>query len=167
MQTLCHDPTRFGQGLGECGHEVTFLGQGDASVAIDGVDHQALEVGLGPRRSRAIRGHPCPVGESTPDLVLVEWPLLRPLLKAGVLDEVPWMLVDRSPQPDAGFLAASTGSCGAAHGGLPQGLRRHTGPVGTVVSEAHARRVRSFTKLDAERVGASGRRRFAPLPAGS
>ena len=170
---LCATTQRaLAKGLGERGHDVTFLGPGAASVTIEGVDHQTIEVrARAGRRSRAIAAAILDrwVEITDPDVVLVEWPLLRPLLKAGVLDEVPWMLVDRSPPADAGLLArlhwfvwrrawrlaAKTG-------------RKHAGPVGTVVSEAHARQVRSFTKLDAERVvvlqAGVDLRRFLPGP---
>ena len=158
--------------LGERGHEVTFLGPGVTSVAIEGVDQQALEVRARPgRRSRAIAGAILARwGEiSTPDVVLVEWPLLRPLLKAGVLDQVPWMLVDRSPPADAGFLARIHWFVWRRAWRLAaKAGRKHAGPVGTVVSEAHARQVRSFTKLDAERVvvlpAGVDLRRFLPGP---
>ncbi len=160
------------KGLGEHGHEVTFLGPGAASVAIEGVDHQTIEVrARAGRRSRAIAKAILARWDdiAVSDLVLVEWPLLRPLLKAGVLDDVPWMVVDRSPPADAGFLARvhwfvwrRAWRCAAKAG------RKHAGPVGTVVSEAHARQVRSFTKLDAERVvvlqAGVDLRRFLPGP---
>ena len=170
---LCATTQRaFAKGLAECGHEVTFLGPGVTSVAIDGVGHQALEVRARPgRRSRAIaEAILVRWGEiSTPDVVLVEWPLLRSLLKAGVLDEVPWMLVDRSPPADAGFLARIHWFVWRRAWRLAaKAGRQHAGPVGTVVSEAHARQVRSFTKLDAERVvvlqAGVDLRRFLPGP---
>ena len=170
---LCATTQRaFAKGLAECGHEVTFLGPGVTSVAIDGVDHQTLEVRARPgRRSRAIaEAILVRWGEiSTPDVVLVEWPLLRSLLKAGVLDEVPWMLVDRSPPADAGFLARVHWFVWRRAWRLAaKAGRKHAGSVGTVVSEAHARQVRSFTKLDAERVvvlpAGVDLRRFLPGP---
>lgn len=170
---LCATTQRaLAKGLGECGHEVTFLGPGVTSVAIDGVDHQTLEVRARPgRRSRAIaEAILVRWGEiSTPDVVLVEWPLLRPLLKAGVLNDVPWMLLDRSPPADAGFLARIHWFVWRRAWRLAaKAGRQHAGPVGTVVSEAHARQVRSFTKLDAERVvvlqAGVDLRRFLPGP---
>ena len=170
---LCATTQRaLAKGLGEHGHEVTFLGPGDASVAIDGVDHQALEVrARAGRRSRAIAEAILARWSeiSAPDLVLVEWPLLRPLLKAGVLNDVPWMLVDRSPPADAGFLARLHWFVWRRAWRLAaKAGRQHAGPVGTVVSEAHARQVRSFTKLDAERVvvlqAGVDLRRFLPGP---
>ena len=170
---LCATTQRaLAKGLGEHGHEVTFLGPGVTSVAIEGVDHQGIEVRARPgRRSRAIAGAILARwGEiSTPDVVLVEWPLLRPLLKAGVLDDVPWMLVDRSPPADTGFLARIHWFVWRRAWRLAaKAGRQHAGPVGTVVSEAHARQVRSFTKLDAERVvvlqAGVDLRRFLPGP---
>ncbi|MEC9161440.1 MAG: glycosyltransferase, partial [Candidatus Thermoplasmatota archaeon] len=170
---LCATTQRaLAKGLVECGHEVTFLGPGVTSVAIDGVDHQALAIrARAGRRSRAIAGAILARwGEiSTPDVVLVEWPLLRPLLKAGVLDQVPWMLVDRSPPADAGFLARIHWFVWRRAWRLAaKAGRKHAGPVGTVVSEAHARQVRSFTKLDVERVvvlpAGVDLRRFLPGP---
>ena len=170
---LCATTQRaLAKGLGECGHEVTFLGPGVTSVAIDGVDHQTLEVRARPgRRSRAIaEAILVRWGEiSTPDVVLIEWPLLRPLLKAGVLNDVPWMLLDRSPPADAGFLARIHWFVWRRAWRLAaKAGRQHAGPVGTVVSEAHARQVRSFTKLDAERVvvlqAGVDLRRFLPGP---
>ena len=102
-------------------------------------------------------------------MVLIEWPLLRPLLKAGVLNDVPWMLLDRSPPADAGFLARIHWFVWRRAWRLAaKAGRQHAGPVGTVVSEAHARQVRSFTKLDAERVvvlqAGVDLRRFLPGP---
>ena len=153
----------------KAGHEVTFLGPGVTSVAIDGVDHQTIDVrARPPTQPRHRRGHPRPLGISE-DVVLVEWPLLRPLLKAGVLNDVPWMLLDRSPPADAGFLARIHWFVWRRAWRLAaKAGRQHAGPVGTVVSEAHARQVRSFTKLDAERVvvlqAGVDLRRFLPGP---
>ena len=170
---LCATTQRaLAKGLGEGGHEVTFLGPGVTSVAIDGVDHQTIDVRARPgRRSRAIaEAILVRWGEiSTPDVVLIEWPLLRPLLKAGVLNDVPWMLLDRSPPADAGFLARIHWFVWRRAWRLAaKAGRQHAGPVGTVVSEAHARQVRSFTKLDAERVvvlqAGVDLRRFLPGP---
>ena len=170
---LCATTQRaLAKGLGEHGHEVTFLGPGVTSVAIDGVDHQTIDVRARPgRRSRAIaEAILVRWGEiSTPDVVLIEWPLLRPLLKAGVLNDVPWMLLDRSPPADAGFLARIHWFVWRRAWRLAaKAGRQHAGPVGTVVSEANARQVRSFTKLDAERVvvlqAGVDLRRFLPGP---
>ena len=170
---LCATTQRaLAKGLGEHGHEVTFLGPGATSVTIEGVDHKTIDVrARAGRRSRAIAEAMLDRwGEfSTPDVVLVEWPLLRSLLKAGVLDEVPWMLVDRSPPADAGFLARLHWFIWRRAWRLAtKAGRQHAGPVGTVVSEAHARQVRSFTKLNAERVvvlqAGVDLRRFLPGP---
>ena len=157
---LCATTQRaLAKGLGEHGHEVTFLGPGVTSVAIDGVDHQTIDVRARPgRRSRAIaEAILVRWGEiSTPDVVLIEWPLLRPLL-------------DRSPPADAGFLARIHWFVWRRAWRLAaKAGRQHAGPVGTVVSEAHARQVRSFTKLDAKRVvvlqAGVDLRRFLPGP---
>ena len=170
---LCATTQRaLAKGLGKHGHEVTFLGPGETPVSIEGVDHRPIEVrARSGRRSRAIAHAIAARWEEfpSPDVVLVEWPLLRPLLKAGVLDEVPWMLVDRSPPADAGFLARVHWFVWRRAWRLAaKAGRKHAGPVGTVVSEAHARRVRSFTKLDAERVvviqAGVDLRRFLPGP---
>ena len=170
---LCATTQRaLAKGLGERGHEVTFLGPGATPVTIEGVDHQALPVRARPgRRSRAIAEAILARWSeiSAPDLVLVEWPLLRPLLKAGVLNDIPWMLLDRSPPADAGFLARIHWFVWRRAWRLAaKAGRKHAGPVGTVVSEAHARQVRSFTKLDTERVvvlqAGVDLRRFLPGP---
>ncbi|MGB2029986.1 MAG: glycosyltransferase family 4 protein [Candidatus Poseidoniaceae archaeon] len=160
------------KGLAEHGHAVAFVGPGETPVSIEGVDHRPIEVrARSGRRSRAIAHAIAARWEDfpSPDVVLVEWPLLRHLLRAGVLAGIPWMLVDRSPPADAGFLARVHWFVWRRAWRLAaKAGRKHAGPVGTVVSEAHARRVRSFTKLDAERVvvlqAGVDLRRFLPGP---
>lgn len=144
------------KGLAQRGHDVTFVGPGNAADPVEGVEHVTVSVKARPgRRSRAmansILARWAELGEH--DVVLVEWPLLRRLLRAGVLDDVPWLLVDRSPPADDGFLARLHWFVWRRAWRLARKAgRRHAGPVGTVVSEAHRRSVQSFTKLEGERV---------------
>lgn len=144
------------KGLAERGHDVTFVSPGSASESIDGVEHVSLSVKARPgRRSRAIANgilaRWAELGEH--DVVLVEWPLLRRLHRAGVLDDVPWLLVDRSPPADDGFLARLHWFVWRRAWRLARKAgRHHAGPVGTAVSEAHRRHVQSFTKLKDEQV---------------
>jgi glycosyltransferase involved in cell wall biosynthesis len=144
------------KGLAHRGHDVTFVGPGNAADPVEGVEHVTVSVKARPgRRSRAmansILARWAELGEH--DVVLVEWPLLRRLLRAGVLDDVPWLLVDRSPPADDGFLARLHWFVWRRAWRLARKAgRRHAGPVGTVVSEAHRRSVQSFTKLDGERM---------------
>ena len=144
------------KGLAHRGHDVTFVGPGNAADPVEGVEHVTVSVKARPgRRSRAmansILARWAELGEH--DVVLVEWPLLRRLLRAGVLDDVPWLLVDRSPPADDGLLARLHWFVWRRAWRLARKAgRRHAGPVGTVVSEAHRRSVQSFTKLEGERV---------------
>ena len=77
------------KGLAQRGHNVTFVSPGSASESIEGVEHVSVSVKARPgRRSRTIAsGILARWAELGPhDVVLVEWPLLRHLHKAGVLD---------------------------------------------------------------------------------
>ena len=144
------------KGLAQRGHEVTFVGPGSPAEPVEGVEHVTVSgKARAGRRSRAIANGIIArwpeLGEH--DVALVEWPLLRRLHRAGVLDDVPWMLVDRSPPADDGFLARIHWLVWRRAWRLARKAgRHHEGPVGTVVSEAHRRHVKSFTKLTDERV---------------
>ncbi len=160
------------KGLAERGHDVTFVSPGSASETIEGVEHVSLSVKTRPgRRSRAIANgilaRWAELGEH--DMVLVEWPILRRLHRAGVLDDVPWLLVDRSPPADDGFLARLHWFVWRRAWRLARKAgRKHAGPVGTAVSKAHRRHVQSFTKLKDEQVtviqAGVDLRRFLPGP---
>lgn len=160
------------KGLAERGHDVTFVSPGSASETIEGVEHVSLSVKTRPgRRSRAIANgilaRWAELGEH--DMVLVEWPILRRLHSAGVLDDVPWLLVDRSPPADDGFLARLHWFVWRRAWRLARKAgRKHAGPVGTAVSKAHRRHVQSFTKLKDEQVtviqAGVDLRRFLPGP---
>lgn len=160
------------KGLAERGHDVTFVSPGSASETIEGVEHVSLSVKTRPgRRSRAtangILARWAELGEH--DMVLVEWPILRRLHSAGVLDDVPWLLVDRSPPADDGFLARLHWFVWRRAWRLARKAgRKHAGPVGTAVSKAHRRHVQSFTKLKDEQVtviqAGVDLRRFLPGP---
>tara|TARA_B100000683_G_scaffold275495_1_gene326476 strand:+ start:25 stop:1329 length:1305 start_codon:yes stop_codon:yes gene_type:complete len=160
------------KGLAQRGHNVTFVSPGSASESIQGVEHVSVSVKARPgRRSRTIAsGILARWAELGPhDVVLVEWPLLRHLHKAGVLDDVPWLLVDRSPPADDGLLARLHWFIWRRAWRLARKAnRRHEGPVGTVVSQAHRRHVQSFTKLKDEQVtlvqAGVDLRRFLPGP---
>ena len=159
-------------GLAQRGHDVTFVSPGSASESMEGVEHVSMSVKARKgRRSRAIaNGILARWSElGTHDVVLVEWPLLRHLHKAGVLDDVPWLLVDRSPPADDGLLARLHWLVWRRAWRLARKAgRKHAGPVGTAVSEAHRRHVRSFTKLKDEQVtviqAGVDLRRFLPGP---
>ena len=159
-------------GLAQRGHDVTFVGPGSAAEPVEGVQHVTVNAKARPgRRSRAIANA---ILERWPefgvhDVVLVEWPLLRRLHRAGVLDDVPWLLVDRSPPADDGLLARLHWLVWRRAWRLARKAgRKRPGPVGTVVSEAHRRHVQSFTKLEDERVtvipAGVDLRRFLPGP---
>ena len=160
------------KGLAERGHDVTFVSPGSASETIEGVEHVSLSVKTRPgRRSRAIANgilaRWAELGEH--DMMLVEWPILRRLHRAGVLDDVPWLLVDRSPPADDGFLARLHWFVWRRAWRLARKAgRKHAGPVGTAVSKAHRRHVQSFTKLKDEQVtviqAGVDLRRFLPGP---
>jgi glycosyltransferase involved in cell wall biosynthesis len=164
--------TSLANGLAQRGHDVTFVSPGSASESIEGVEHVSVSVRARPgRRSRAIANgilaRWAELGEH--DVVLVEWPLLRRLHRAGVLDDVPWLLVDRSPPADDGFLARLHWFVWRRAWRLARKAgRHHAGSVGTVVSEAHRRHVQSFTKLKDEQVtviqAGVDLRRFLPGP---
>ena len=166
---LRHDPTRFGQGLGECGHEVTLLGPGVTSLPSTGWTIRPLRSGLGPGDGRAIAEA---ILDRWGEISTLMWcwskrPLLRTLLKAGVLDDVPWMLLDRSPPP-------TPASCthplvrGVAHGGLPPrpaaSMQDRWAPWSAKPMPVGCAPSRNSTPNAS---WCSGRRRFAPLPARS
>ena len=154
---LCATTQRcLAAGLAKHGHDVTFLGPGEGPESIQGVEHLPLSVKARPgRRSRAIAKAIVQRWSDleSPDVVLVEWPLVRHLLRSGVLEGLPWMLVDRSPPADSGLLARVHWFLWRRTWRLARRAGRGgEGPVGTVVSAAHARSVRKFTKLSEERV---------------
>ena len=80
------------KGLAQRGHEVTFVGPGSPAEPVEGVEHVTVSgKARAGRRSRAIANGIIArwpeLGEH--DVALVEWPLLRRLHRAGVLDDVP------------------------------------------------------------------------------
>lgn len=161
VRDLAHDLCATTQralitGLAKHGHDVTFLGPGMNPEAIEGVEHLTLNIRARKgRRSRAIADAVIARWPDlqTPDIVLVEWPLAKRMLRSGVLDGVPWMLVDRSPPADAGLLARLHWFVWRRAWRMARKASRgEEGPVGTVVSPAHARHVQAFTKLNDDQV---------------
>ena len=154
---LCATTQRcLAAGLAKHGHDVTFLGPGMNPEAIEGVEHLTLNIRARKgRRSRAIADAIIAQWPDlqTPDIVLVEWPLAKRMLRSGVLDGIPWMLVDRSPPADAGLLARLHGFVWRRAWRMARKASRgEEGPVGTVVSPAHARHVQAFTKLNHDQI---------------
>ena len=161
VRDLAHDLSATTQralitGLAKHGHDVTFLGPGMNPEAIEGVEHLTLNITARQgRRSRAIADAVIARWPDlqAPDIVLVEWPLAKRMLRSGVLDDVPWMLVDRSPPADAGLLARLHWFVWRRAWRMARKASRgEEGPVGTVVSPAHARHVQAFTKLNDDQV---------------
>jgi len=143
-------------GMTEVGHEVLMLSPGGPPAEPHAWSHLGVQDGAGfGRRSRAIAKRIAvrwpEVGQ--PDLVLVDWPLVPVLRKAGVLKRVPWLLMDRSPPAQAGLLGRLHWfTWKRAWSVATAEAKGRSGPVGAAVSPAHRELVNARTKAVQDRV---------------
>ena len=137
-------------GMTEVGHEVLMLSPGGPPSEPHAWSHLGVQDGAGfGRRSRAIAKRIAvrwpEVGQ--PDLVLVDWPLVPVLRKAGVLKRVPWLLIDRSPPAQAGLLGRLHWfTWKRAWAMATADAKDRSGPVGAAVSPAHREFINARTK---------------------
>jgi glycosyltransferase involved in cell wall biosynthesis len=143
-------------GMAEVGHEVLMLSPGGPPADGHAWSHLGVQDGGGfGRRSRAIAQRIAvrwpEVGQ--PDLVLVDWPLVPVLRKAGVLNDVPWLLMDRSPPAQAGLRGRLHWSTWKRAWAMATAAGKdRPGPVGAAVSHAHRDLINARTKAMQDRV---------------